>query len=267
MRNKIVGLVTIVTVLFMMLITSVNAASLNADKTEMQKGDIVTLTLKLDEQVESVQFALDFDSSKFEYVEGSINTGFAEPVVFVENGNQLRVSSFSLSKTTDTVTMQFKALENGADIEFAIGETEFIMGNVLEETVVNPTLNVTIAEPVEPENPGEEEPTEPENPSEEEPTEPENPGVEEPTEPENPSEEEPTEPENPGVEEPTEPENPSEEEPTKPENPGNGEYVDEEGNEITKLPQTGSILPSIIVAVLALGVAVLVTFKVIKNRK
>ena len=292
MKKTMIGIVTIVTVFFMMLTTSVNAASLNADKTEMSKGDIVTLTLKLDQQVESVQFVINYDTSKFEYVDKSVNTGFASPIVNAANG-ELRVSSFDVYSTTDTVTMQFKALENGKDVGFSISETEFIMGDTTGETVVNPTLNVTITEPddteepTDPEQPGDtEEPTDPEQPGDtEEPTDPEQPGdTEEPTNPEQPGDtEEPTDPEQPGdTEEPTNPEQPSTpenpstgetsgdnqtQESTNSEEENNGEYIDEDGDVITRLPQTGSIVPSIIISIAALGLAGLITFRVIKNRK
>ena len=70
------------------------------------------------------------------------------------------------------------------------------------------------------------------------------------------------------TEEPTEPETPEDpDEPTDPETPedpsdnNGGEYVDENGNPITKLPQTGSVVPAIIAGVAILVVASLVVFK------
>lgn len=241
MKKTIIGIVTIVTVLCMMLLaTSVNAASISADNAKVSKGDIVTLTVKTDSQVESMQFNIKYDSSKFEYVANSA----ASDLGIVDSnaeGGVLIVSAFDTSKTSDYTTVQFKALENGDNLEFTISDTEFSKGGeVLSETVVNPTLKVTVAD--------KEEPTEPE-----EPTDPE-----EPTNPEEPTD----------TEEPTNPGN-DKNDSTDTEEPNNndGTYVDEEGNTITKLPQTGSMAPTIIFAVVACGVVALISYKAIKNRK
>ena len=79
------------------------------------------------------------------------------------------------------------------------------------------------------------------------------PVVEEPEEPGDVDE--PTNPEEPGdVDEPTNPEKPSD-------NDNDSDYVDEDGNPITKLPQTGSVVPAIIAGVAILVVASLVVFK------
>ena len=241
MKKTIIGIVTIVTVLCMMLLaTSVNAASISADQEKVSKGDIVTLTVKTDSEVESMQFNIKYDSSKFEYVANSAasNLGIVDSNA---EGGVLIVSAFDTSKTSDYTTVQFKALENGDNLEFTISDTEFSKGGeVLSETVVNPTLKVTVAD--------KEEPTEPE-----EPTDPE-----EPTNPEEPTD----------TEEPTNPGN-DKNDSTDTEEPNNndGTYVDEEGNTITKLPQTGSMAPTIIFAVVACGVVALISYKAIKNRK
>ena len=51
MKTKILGIVTMVTVLLAMLVTSANAATMTADKTEMQKEDVVTLTITTNQEV------------------------------------------------------------------------------------------------------------------------------------------------------------------------------------------------------------------------
>ena len=241
MKKTIIGIVTIVTVLCMMLLaTSVNAASISADQEKVSKGDIVTLTVKTDSEVESMQFNIKYDSSKFEYVANSAasNLGIVDSNA---EGGVLIVSAFDTSKTSDYTTVQFKALENGDNLEFTISDTEFSKGGeVLSETVVNPTLKVTVAD--------KEEPTEPE-----EPTDPE-----EPTNPEEPTDTE--EPTNPGNDK-------NDSTDTEAPNNNDGTYVDEEGNTITKLPQTGSMAPTIIFAVVACGVVALISYKAIKNRK
>lgn len=162
MKRTIIGIVTIVTVLCMMLLaTSVNAASMSADNAKVSKGDIVTLTVKTDSKVESMQFNIKYDPSKFEYIADSATTDLGIVDSNAEGG-VLIVSAFDTNKTADYTTVQFKALENGDDLEFTISDTEFSKGGeVLPETVANPTLKVTVADKEEPTDP--EEPTNPED--------------------------------------------------------------------------------------------------------
>lgn len=255
MKTKILGIVTIVTLALMMLVTSVNAAEFTADKTEMQKGDIVTLTITTDTEVESMQFDITYDTTKYQYVEGSATSALTTGSNIISDG-VVRVSALSINgDTTNTVTLQFKALENGEEVPFTISNTEFGLGvDEVEETFNAPTLNVTIAnqEPTEPENPGDtEDPTTPEDPDDtKDPTTPENPDdTENPTTPEKPS--------NPD-------DNKDEQNGSKDDN-NSGEYVDENGNVITKLPQTGSLAPAIIAGIAILAVISIVVFKAIKK--
>ena len=68
MKKTVLGIITVVMLVAMMLSTSVNAASLSTDKTKMEKGEIVTVTVKTDEAVESMQFDLKFDTTKYKLV-------------------------------------------------------------------------------------------------------------------------------------------------------------------------------------------------------
>lgn len=233
MKTKILGIVTMVTVLLMMLVSSVNAATMTADKTEMQKDEIVTITVTTEQEVASMQFDITFDSTKYEYVEDSATSDLANTASRVISDGVVRVSAFESGNATNTLTLQFKAIENGENVPFTVSNTEFVAGSdETGETFEVDTINVTIADA-------------------EEPTDPENPGdVEDPTDPENPGDVE-----DPGdVEEPTNPEKPSD-------NDNNNDYVDENGDPITKLPQTGSVVPAIIAGIAILVVASLVVFK------
>lgn len=227
MKTKILGIVTMVTVLLMMLVSSVNAAEFTADKTEMKKGDEVTLTVTLEDPAQSVQFDVEFDASKYEYVKDSAKTDLVFTGSNLIKDNVVRVSAFANGdETTTTVTLTFKALENGEELPFTISGTEFVGvdGVEMEGNLDNTSITTTIADPVE---------------------EPEEPGdVDEPTNPEEPGD----------VDEPTNPEKPSD-------NNNDSDYVDEDGNPITKLPQTGSVVPAIIAGVAILLVASLVVFK------
>ena len=227
MKTKILGIVTMVTVLLMMLVSSVNAAEFTADKTEMKKGDEITLTVTLEEPAQSVQFDVEFDASKYEYVKDSAKTDLVFTGSNLIKDNVVRVSAFANGdETTTTVTLTFKALENGEELPFTISGTEFVGvdGVEMEGSLDNSSITTTIADPVE---------------------EPEEPGdVDEPTNPEEPGD----------VDEPTNPEKPSDDN-------NDSDYVDEDGNPITKLPQTGSVVPAIISGVAILLVASLVVFK------
>ena len=239
MKTKILGIVTIVTIVLMMLVSSVNAAELAADKQEMQKGDIVTITISTSEKVESMQFDLKFDATKYKYVENSAKSEL-ETIMSNANGDVVTVSAYSVTKTAKTVTLQFEAIENGEQVPFTISNTEFTKaGEIIEEGFSNPTISVTVAD--------KEEPTDPEEPIEpEEPTDPEEPGDNvDPTNPEDPSEEE-------------------NQNGSKDEN-NSGEYVDENGNVITKLPQTGSLVPAVATGIVILALAGIAIFKVIKK--
>ena len=241
MKKTIMGVVTIVTVLCMCLLaTSVNAASLSVDNNKVSKGDVVTVTVNIEEQAESMQFDLAYDQSSFKFIEDSISVNLGLVDKNAVDG-VLIVSAFDTSKTANTISLQFEALENVDNAEFTISGTEFTAnGSKLDETFANPTVTVTVADP--------EQPTEPENP-----TNPDDPtDVEEPSNPEEPT--------NPG-------DTTNTEKPAADENNNDGTYVDEEGNTITKLPQTGSIAPTIILAVVAVGIVALISYKAIKNRR
>ena len=162
MKTKILGIVTMVTVLLMMLVSSVNAATITADKAEMAKEEIVTLTVELKEAAKSVQFDVEFDTDNYTYVDGSVKSdlGSTKAAVLADKSNVVRVSGFALDgETTTTVTLQFKAVENGEDLAFTVSGTEFIGvdGEETAEAFENATITTTIADPVEePEDPTEE---------------------------------------------------------------------------------------------------------------
>ena len=249
MKTKILGIVTIVTLALVMLMTSVNAAEFTADKTEVSKGDIVTITVKTDTAVESMQFDIAYDATKFEYVADSATSSLVTGSNVISDG-VVRVSALSITgDTTDTVTLQFKALENGEELPFSISGTEFGLGtSKVEQTFEITTVNVTVAEPA--------------------PVDPEEPGdVDEPTEPENPgdTDEQSTKPEQPtDTDEPTKPEDNNEQNGSKDAH-NSGEYVDENGDTITRLPQTGSLVPAIAAGIAIIAVISVVVFKAIKK--
>ena len=136
-----------------MLVTSANAATMTADKTEMQKEEIVTITVTTEQEVASMQFDIAFDSSKYEYVVDSAESELANTASRVISDGVVRVSAFESGNATNTLTLKFKAIDNGENVPFTISNTEFVAGSdVTGETFDADTINVTIAEVEEPEN-------------------------------------------------------------------------------------------------------------------
>ena len=229
MKTKILGIVTMVTVLLAMLVTSANAATMTADKREMQKEEIVTITVTTEQEVASMQFDIAFDSSKYEYVVDSAESELANTASRVISDGVVRVSAFESGNATNTLTLKFKAIDNGENVPFTISNTEFVAGSdVTGETFDADTINVTIAEVEEPENPDDEKPAE--DPDKK------------------PDDEKPAE-------------DPDKKPTEDPDDNNGSDYVDEDGNPITKLPQTGSIVPAIIAGIAILLVSSLVVFK------
>lgn len=240
MKKTVLGIITIVMLVVMMFTTSVNAAELKTDKTEMKKGEIVTVTIKTGENVESMQFDLKFNTAKYKFVEDSIKTALKMVDYNIKENAELKegvltVSAMDTSVTTDTLTLKFEALEDGEKIPFEISNTEFSN----DEEMTNTTVDVTIAE--------KEEPTKPVDP-------------EKPTE----GDEKPAEDDKKPVEEDKKP---STEDKKPVENNNGDKYVDEDGNEIEKLPQAGSFVPSIVFGAALLGIATVAGYKMINKNK
>lgn len=229
MKKTFLGIVAITMLLVTILATSVNAASLTVDKGTMKKGEIVTVTITTNEEVESMQFDLKFDPEKYEFVEGSINTNLSVKDSNMIGKGVLMVSAYG--NTASTLTLQFKAIENGEAIPFTISNTEFSKDNVeLNDSVVTPTVYVTVAEPVVPTP----------NPDD---------NNQQPSDEDNNN--------NQGT---------NENEEQKKDTVTKNEYINEDGEVITKIPQTGSYMPSIVFGVIILGIAFVAGYKIIKNK-
>lgn len=251
MKKTLLKIATIVMALVVLLsATSVKAATLSVDKTSMDKDEIVTVTVKTKEPVSSMEFKLTFDSEKYEY---DVDSGVVTTLNRADaraNGNVLIVSAYDSGDTvTDTISVKFKAKDYGANIPFSISGTEFIKSDdteLVETFDNNGVVNVTVEKvtpPEEPENPG----------NTEEPENPENPG----------NTEDPGNTENPGnSENPSNTEKP--EDTKKPEDnkkPAN-EYIGDNGEKIEKLPQTGSVMLTIVVvSIIVLAITGIIVYK------
>lgn len=121
MKKSFFGIVTIMLLLAMVLPLSVNAATLSVDKSEMNVGDIVTVEVTTKQDVESIQFDLQFDHSKYEYVNDSVASDLDATDSNLIAENMVRVSAFDMNQAkADTVTMKFRAIAGGSSVPFKV---------------------------------------------------------------------------------------------------------------------------------------------------
>lgn len=217
MKKTILGVVVITMLLVAMLGVTVNAATTTASK----EGDIVTVTVTTNEKVESMEFVMNFESSKFEFVEGSIKSGLTTIDSNMLGEGKLMVSAFG--GEASTLSLQFKANGNVGG-SFTLSDTEFSN----DEAMTKPTavVEATVI------------PEEPEKPTQ-------------------------GEEQKPGEDVENKDTQTGKEENKKAENAEG--YVDEDGKKITKIPQTGTYMPTVILGMSILGIAFIAGYKMIKK--
>lgn len=144
MKKLFLGIVTIVLALAIMLPT-VNAATLSPDRTEMKVGDIVTVTLTTNNEVEYLQFDLKFDNTKFEYMKDTAKSTLSATGSNLTSSDVVTVSAFDLDGgTTKEISLQFKAISTGEHVPFKVEGTVEIGKN--GETIDNPEIEVILIE-------------------------------------------------------------------------------------------------------------------------
>ncbi len=219
MKKSILGIVIIAMVVIAMMVGNVNAANLAVNNAEVKKGDVVTVSVNTEEASQAVEFVLNYDATKFEYVADSAASTLGAPIVNASEAGVIRLVVTDPIKTTNAVTLQFKAIEDTEGAVFTA--SNFSTDKEEELTAASVTVKVVTETPVEPENP-----VDPETP-------------EEPTTPETPADN------NEGT--------------TTNNNTNANEKVGTNGQVITKLPQTGTpmFIGAAVVIALA-GVALVV---------
>lgn len=144
MKKLFLGIVTIVLALAIMLPT-VNAATLSPDRTEMKVGDIVTVTLTTNNEVEYLQFDLKFDNTKFEYMKDTAKSTLSATGSNLTSSDVVTVSAFDLNGgTTKEISLQFKAISTGEHVPFKVEGTVEIGKN--GEVIDNPEIEVILIE-------------------------------------------------------------------------------------------------------------------------
>ena len=167
MKKSILGIVIIAMVVIAMMVGNVNAANLAVNNAELKKGDVVTVSVNTEEASQAVEFVLNYDATKFEYVADSAASTLGAPIVNASEAGVIRLVVTDPIKTTNAVTLQFKAIEDTEGAVFTA--SNFSTDKEEELTAASVTVKVVTETPVEPENPVDtetpEEPTTPETPA------------------------------------------------------------------------------------------------------
>ena len=163
MKKTILGILIIAMVVVAMMIGNVNAANLAVNNAEVKKGDVVTVSVNTEEASQAVEFVLNYDATKFEYVADSAASTLGAPIVNASEAGVIRLVVTDPIKTTNAVTLQFKAIEDTEGAVFTA--SNFSTDKDEELTTTTATVKVVTETATEPENPGEETPTEPTTPA------------------------------------------------------------------------------------------------------
>ncbi len=163
MKKTILGILIIAMVVVAMMIGNVNAANLAVNNAEVKKGDVVTVSVNTEETSQAVEFVLNYDATKFEYVADSATSTLGAPIVNASEAGIIRLVVTDPIKTTNAVTLQFKAIEDTEGAVFTA--SNFSTDKDEELTTTTATVKVVTETATEPENPGEETPTEPTTPA------------------------------------------------------------------------------------------------------
>ena len=211
MKNKIIGIVISLIVMIGMVASNVNAATLSADRTEVNKGEEVVVTVNLENETQAIQLKLTYDASKFEYVKGSASSSLGTLTVNDLNEGEVVIAGSNPTVATKSVSFKFIAKENTESAEFKasdlLSEDDGFTVDTVAVKVVEPTTEEPTPDP---------EPTTPQDPDQ-----------------------------------------PIDNNQNANETNSNAQKVDDEGNVITKLPQTGVNVYQVLagVAVVAIVVA------------
>lgn len=141
MKKLFLSTITLVMLVSVVMPVAVQAATLTTNKSEMKVDDIIEVTVSMNQDVECVQFDMQFDNSKYEYVNNSARSGLDATASNLISENTVRVSAFNLTNTkANSVTLEFKATSVGLSVPFNIVGAVEIGEN--GETIDNPEVAV-----------------------------------------------------------------------------------------------------------------------------
>ena len=201
MKNKVLGILVTLIIMIGIMASQVNAADISASAAEVNVGDEITVTVTLKEATQAIDLELTYNASNFEYVKKSVTSGLDSLTTNDTVPGTVKISGADPYNSTTYVEYTFKAI---AKTEADPGD--FVASGLYtesEEALDVNTVSVTVTEKAD------------------EPTNPEEPGEDVNT----PDTNVPGETTDDGQ--------------TGSETNSNSPKVDEDGNVITKLPQTG----------------------------
>ena len=141
--KKSLTILTIAILAIVAFASCVNAASVTTSATQVKVGDTVTVTVKTENQVTAMEFEVAYDASKYEYVSAS---GAFEKIDEDKITGKVFVQAYNAEKTSDSVTLTFKALAatEGTGETFTVNDFK-IVGAAQEALSNNPATVVVEA--------------------------------------------------------------------------------------------------------------------------
>ena len=132
---------------------------------EMESMLLTNSKLRLADKnsIEKTNYLDALEATKFEYVADSATSTLGAPIVNASEAGIIRLVVTDPIKTTNAVTLQFKAIEDTEGAVFTA--SNFSTDKDEELTTTTATVKVVTETATEPENPGEETPTEPTTPA------------------------------------------------------------------------------------------------------
>lgn len=143
MKKVFLKTIAIILLLEMICPIFVNAATLSINRLDGMKVDeTVKVTISTDDFVSNMQFDLEFDNTKYEYVANSAKSALESTYSSLKGNNIVRVSSVDYDgRSTKTLTLEFKAISTGESVPFTIGGTVELGEN--GEQLAEPTIKVS----------------------------------------------------------------------------------------------------------------------------
>lgn len=143
MKKIFLKTIAIILLLEMICPAFANAATLSINKLDGMKVDeTVKVTISTQNPVSNMQFDLEFDNTKYEYIPNSAKSALESTYSSLKGSNNVRVSSVDYSGgSAKTLTLEFKAIATGESVPFTIGGTVELGEN--GEQLVEPTIKVS----------------------------------------------------------------------------------------------------------------------------
>lgn len=147
MKKIFLKTIAIILLLVMICPGFVNAATISINKLDGMKVDeTVKVTISTQNPVSNMQFDIEFDSTKYEYIPNSAKSALESTYSSLCKKDTVRVSAVDYNgKSSKTVTLEFKAIATGDSVPFTVGGTVELGEN--GEKLDKSTIKVSKIEP------------------------------------------------------------------------------------------------------------------------